>query len=129
MKGVIIMAKSANVSVIKKYIDYFWNYHLKEHFREEEEILFPYLKDEMSARIAQEHSEIKDWVQKIVDENEVSNFEIFAEVLEKHIRFEEREWFPHLEKNLNENQLSKIGKSLQEIHSHEKDDYQDEFWK
>ena len=123
------LKKNIDAERIKKYIDYFWNYHLKEHFREEEEILFSYLKDEMSKRIAHEHLEIKNLVQKIVDENEVSHFENLAEVLEKHIRFEEREWFPHLEKNLNENQLSEIGKALQEIHSQEKDDYQDEFWK
>ena len=42
-----IKKKEAEIERIKNYVQYFWASHLKEHFREEEEILFPYANDEM----------------------------------------------------------------------------------
>lgn len=42
--------KEAEIERIKNYVQYFWASHLKEHFREEEEILFPYANDEMTHR-------------------------------------------------------------------------------
>ena len=123
------LKKNIDLERIKKYIDYFWNHHLKEHFKEEEEILFPYLKDEFSSRVAREHRDLELIFNEIQKNTSVINLENFANLLDDHIRFEERQWFPHLEQNLTETQFIEIGNALQKVHSDEKDDYQDEFWK
>jgi hemerythrin-like domain-containing protein len=52
-----------------------------------------------------------------------------ADQLDKHIRFEERELFPHLEKVLQPDQLERIGKLLKEAAGPEEEDrYEDAFW-
>lgn len=123
------LKKNIDFERIIKYIDYFWNQHLKEHFKEEEEILFSYLEDEFSARVAKEHQDLELIFNEIQKNTNVKNLENFANLLNDHIRFEERQWFPHLENHLSEDQLIEIGKALAEVHSDEKDDYQDEFWR
>ncbi|MCQ9636687.1 hemerythrin domain-containing protein [Chryseobacterium sp. WG23] len=114
---------------IRKYILYFWKNHLEEHFKEEEQVLFPYLKDEYSFRIQSEHTQIKTLILQIENSENADYFSNFADLLEQHIRFEERSWFPHLEEKLDADILNTIGKKLSHIHSEEKDDYPDEFWK
>jgi iron-sulfur cluster repair protein YtfE (RIC family) len=123
------LKNKAELNRIQKYVDYFWNGHLKEHFKEEEEILFPYLQDEFTKRIQSEHDELKLLKNEIVANVSMENLEQFADLLDNHVRFEERQWFPHLEENLTEIQLLEIGKKLEEIHSNEKDTFADEFWK
>lgn len=123
------LKKEVELSRIQKYVDYFWNQHLKEHFKEEEEILFLYLKDEFSIRVAKEHQDLEVLFNEILRNFSIQNLEAFANLLDNHIRFEERQWFPHLEENLTKNQLLEIGKALAEIHSDEKDQFADEFWK
>ncbi|MBB6329685.1 hemerythrin-like domain-containing protein [Chryseobacterium sediminis] len=123
------LRKEIEISRIKDYILYFWNHHLKKHFSEEEEILFLYLEDEYTLRIQREHQQIKDIVSQISSSENTSLISGFANLLEQHIRFEEREWFPHLEEKLEASILEKIGKELNDIHTEEKDDYEDEFWK
>lgn len=121
--------KEIETERIKNYVEYFWKHHLKEHFREEEEILFPYISDELSGRVKFEHRQIEDLASEISENPENQSLSDFADLLEKHIRFEEREWFPHLENTLSTEDLNQVGKALDEIHSGEKDEYEDEFWK
>ncbi|MCJ7935662.1 MAG: hemerythrin domain-containing protein [Chryseobacterium sp.] len=121
--------KEVESSRIRSYIFYFWKNHLEEHFREEEQILFPCLKDEYSFRVQSEHFRIKTLVSSIENEGNTELCLEFADLLDQHIRFEERSWFPHLEEKLDAETLKKIGKELNRIHSDEKDSYKDEFWK
>ncbi|MDN3693761.1 hemerythrin domain-containing protein [Chryseobacterium tructae] len=114
---------------IKKYILYFFEDHLEDHFREEEEILCPYFEDEYTERIRSEHQQIKVLVCQIKDSEAAHLFSDFADLLEQHIRFEERNWFPHLEEKLDRSVLNTIGKKLDHIHTDKKDMYIDEFWK
>ncbi len=123
------LKKKVDTTRIKKYIFYFWENHLVEHFREEEEILFPYLEDEYTARIQSEHEQIRLLVAQIKNEETLHLLSDFADLLEQHIRFEERNWFPHLEEKLDNAALDTMGKELHHIHSEEKDTYEDEFWK
>ena len=123
------LKKEIEIHRIQNYVEYFWKHNLEEHFREEEEILFPFINDEFSEQVKSEHREIAHLVSEISENANVKNLSDFADLLEKHIRFEERTWFPHLENQLSENDLTKIGKALNEIHSDEKDEYEDEFWK
>lgn len=47
--------------------------------------------------------------------------------METHVRYEERQLFPHLEKILTEKQLKFIGEQLKKEEI-AKDNYEDEFW-
>ncbi|MCL1666767.1 hemerythrin domain-containing protein [Elizabethkingia ursingii] len=114
---------------IKDYVSYFWNSHLEEHFREEEEILFPFANDEFADQIRKEHQQIRTLTADIELSVSTQLLTNFADALEQHIRFEERMWFPHLEKILDTSALEKIGKTLDAIHETEADTYHDEFWK
>jgi hemerythrin-like domain-containing protein len=52
-----------------------------------------------------------------------------VDMVDKHVRFEERELFPHLEAAIEESELAKIGEKLLEMQSEPlQDTYEDEFW-
>ncbi|HAY3563657.1 TPA: hemerythrin domain-containing protein [Elizabethkingia meningoseptica] len=113
---------------IGRYVRYFWTSHLEEHFREEEEILFPYADDEFAERIRQEHQQIRSLTAAIEIAVDPELLLSFANALEQHIRFEERIWFPHLEELLDKQTMEEIGKALDVVHAAETDEYEDEFW-
>lgn len=113
-----------------KYIQYFLSQHFKPHFQEEEEILFaPLQNDEKVQHALSEHVLILETVNEILSSDKVSQQEELsglADIVDAHVRYEERILFPYLEKELSEEQLQKIG---EQISDHPiKDHYEDEFW-
>ena len=55
--------------------------------------------------------------------------EKLANLVDEHVRYEERELFPHIENSLTGEQLETIGKKLNEAQPVPlKDVYTDEFW-
>ncbi len=114
---------------IRKYVDFYWHTHLYEHFKAEEEILFPLGKHEYIEQALGEHIEIKELIEAINQVEEVTLLELFADLITKHIRFEERILFPYLEETLDENTLNEVGKKLDAIHHDTEEEYEDEFWK
>lgn len=117
---------------ILKYTKYFWSNHLDEHFREEETILFFPLKDELVQKAIEDHKQIKhtlDTLQESSAEDTKQKLAHLANLIDDHIRYEERKLFPHLEKTLSEAQLKKIGKLLEAQQSAPlTDDFEDQFW-
>ena len=79
-----------------------------EHFKAEEEILFPLGKREYIDQAMREHIEIKELIEAINQVEEVALLELFADLITKHIRFEERILFPYLEETLDENTLNEV---------------------
>jgi hemerythrin-like domain-containing protein len=99
----------------------FWERHLVEHFRAEEEILLPEMQDEplsaLSLRLASEHEAIWKLVDSLQDPGKGdATLDAFSDVLVSHIRFEERELFPKLERALPSATLAKIAFELAAIH-------------
>jgi hemerythrin-like domain-containing protein len=109
-----------SIDIIEKFID-FWTNELQNHFREEEEILFPVFTvyEKNSDEIIQlllEHLEIRS---KIYDLNcslevgilpEIEFLNKLGNLLHDHIRFEEREFFPLAEQKIPEKVLFKLSK-------------------
>lgn len=125
------LKNGADLSRIKLYINFFWEHHLKEHFLEEEGLLFNRLDDEFTRQGKNEHLILIDRIVRINNDEEINgqDYLSFAELLINHIRFEERELFPHLEAELPAATLISAGAYLNEHHLKPfKDDYQDEFW-
>lgn len=116
---------------MRPYVEYFWNHHLRQHFSEEETILFAALRDNVSEQAMAEHAQIRQLAGPIIAGTPVLPEQLrqLADMVDRHIRFEERVLFPHIEKMLPAEKLAEIGAALQQQHqSGAKDDYPDEFW-
>jgi hemerythrin-like domain-containing protein len=59
-------------------------------------------------------------------ENEEENLSELAEMVERHVRYEERILFPHLEQKLSDKQLEIIGEQIDSQTL--TDNYEDQFW-
>ncbi|GAB3426209.1 hypothetical protein GCM10027516_29840 [Niabella aquatica] len=114
---------------MKAYILYFWHTHLAGHFDEEEKLLFKNAEETLNKQAIMEHRQLHFLVDEISGSATFQNLNVFANLLEKHIRFEERILFPYLETVIPPNELLAIGKQLEELHSGTAtDDFADEFW-
>ncbi|SDF73371.1 Hemerythrin-like domain-containing protein [Mucilaginibacter pineti] len=116
---------------INKYVNYFWENHLKAHFSEEDFLLFSRIDDPLTSQGKNEHTMITLLLSKINDAegNNSAAYEQFAEYLTRHIRFEERVLFPFLEQELPDHVLTYIGNYLAKQHETPfKDNFEDEFW-
>ena len=114
---------------IKDYINYFWSERLQHHFNAEDTVFEPIKKDDSFFVMEREHDEIEKLIALINQSNNSDLLIEFADALQNHIRFEERELFPHLEQTLTKNELSSIGKKLSNLIIEGEDKYADEFWK
>jgi hemerythrin-like domain-containing protein len=88
---------------IAAYIKQEFNDNIEKHFYEEERWLFPKLqvKDVLRVPAEQQHAALRKIVRTMdVAEDITAAAGEFADMLEEHIRFEERTLFPHLEQQL-----------------------------
>ncbi|QKJ28214.1 hemerythrin domain-containing protein [Mucilaginibacter mali] len=125
------LRKAVPLPKILKYINFFWENHLKDHFREEEVLLFDRLDDDLSRQGKSEHRLLEQRLQQLnyYEHEAAADYLSFAELLTKHIRFEERILFPHLEASLPEPVLRQAGEVLNaQHHVPFVDNYPDEFW-
>ncbi|HEX7691378.1 MAG TPA: hemerythrin domain-containing protein [Sediminibacterium sp.] len=124
------LALKAGLDRICAYVAYFWESHLKKHFEEEETFLF--LPDDPDCRKAiSEHQQIAALVKQLTDPGATDSNLLteLSNLLEAHIRYEERELFPHLEAILTPAQLADAGAQLATSHTaNNQDVYADEFW-
>lgn len=120
------LKNGSDVSVIADYVHWYWNNNLSKHFEDEEQILLPYLQtdDELAAQLRREHESIRRLIREDLDEARVSSL---AEILNAHIRFEERKLFPHIEHNTSTEQLNMIFEKL-DPHPHCQATWDREFW-
>lgn len=121
--------KNISAERMRPYVSYFWKNQLQHHFEEEETVLFANMRDDAQVKQAKtEHTQISQLVKAIVESQNgsIESLQQLADMLDNHIRFEERILFPHIEQTLTALQLSELGKQLSP--TVEKDEYADEFW-
>lgn len=119
----------SSIERMVKYVQYFWNQHFTPHFKEEEEFLFAPLKDKTVNKAIEDHIHIKASVDEIINqgsENKQEKLSALADMVDEHVRYEERILFPHLEKKLTVEQLENIGSKI--AGESLKDNYEDTFW-
>ncbi|MCC6548440.1 MAG: hemerythrin domain-containing protein [Ignavibacteriaceae bacterium] len=100
-----------------KYLFELMETHLGPHFRAEERIM-EYLDDRtdlfkpMNDRIYHEHKLIREAVLSLQKGSAtiIDDMDDFAQLLEGHIRFEEREYFQYLQDHLSEEELQMVAK-------------------
>lgn len=132
--------KQVETSRMKKYVAYFQQHYLIPHFQEEEQILFCLLPDDAQVKKAiGQHREIEKIVkdQLIAPErihnsltDDIPALAALVNLLDEHVRYEERVLFPYLEKQLSEAQLQQVGEQLARAQQTQSPDdvYPDAFW-
>jgi len=126
------IAKGVGLERIQPYILYFYKMHLEKHFQEEEALLFRVIDDPLCLCALDEHRRVLDLVKAITGSKawDAEYYSGLADLVENHVRFEERQLFPFLETRLSREQLSKVGAELDRLHGAPvADEYEDEFWK
>lgn len=119
-----------SLDVMRRFALWFWKHHIKPHFFQEEKILLPYLpaNDPMAARLQEEHEHIRELILGLDDEADQRTLVILSDLLNAHIRFEERELFPQLETILSPEQLDSIFTQLEKHPVHCEQEWKEEFW-
>lgn len=117
---------------IAGYILLFFDEDLKQHFRGEEETLFPKLdaQDPLRLQAINEHGQIYSLIKKI--RNETPGYDVlneFADTLDKHIRFEERILFNHIQEKLQDAELAELANNHQHVSCDIDTRWNDPFWK
>jgi hemerythrin-like domain-containing protein len=110
----------------------FWHKSGHVHFREEEEVLLPAYamytrldRDPEVMRILADHAEIRaavcDFEQRLESKIPIEGEELgrLGKLLHDHVRLEENELFPRIEKALGEEKLNAMGRGLTRLHSKE----------
>ena len=115
---------------LRNYALWYWRNHIKPHFFQEEKILLPSLPPDhpLALRLKEEHDYIRELILGLDDEADARTMVILCDLIDQHIRFEERELFGYLEELLPVDVLDKIFKQLENHPVNCDTDWKDEFW-
>lgn len=124
------LANNTTNDKMRAFVGSYWQNHIKPHFFQEEKILAPYLDpaNPLAVKLKNDHNNIREMVLTIDREADRFDFFWLCNLLESHIRFEERELYPFIEKNLSPEQLKEIEKQLAEHPLKCENEWDDNFW-
>jgi hemerythrin-like domain-containing protein len=116
---------------IGDYVRYFYKADLEKHFRDEERLLFDKLPpdDDLRKQAEADHQALYDLMADL--ENNRKNTDLlqkFADRLEQHIRFEERQLFNHLQDVLSQEELQAIAARMPNDIRDPGEEWRDKFW-
>lgn len=119
------LAKEVDLERIKNYVNWFWESHLRDHFEFEEKFMFPILDKESKnlERALEEHAKLKSFF--TATDNIEQNLRSIVDVLDTHIRFEERVLFNEIQALSTKEDLDKIEKAHA---TNLIDEWEDNFW-
>jgi len=123
--------KSIEADRISKYALHYFEKELLPHFKEEEELFFCKLPSDNNLRLQaeSEHKNICKMSAGIKENpSDKSLLQNFADTLEKHIRFEERQLFNYLQDTISESELLKIAAALKVREHEDESAWSDAFW-
>ena len=112
---------------IARYCRWFWDAHLVEHFKSEEDLLPLVLSKDhlLLQKMLDDHDVIQRRIKGLPDNN-VESLELLAQSINDHVRFEERQLFNEVEKIATPEQLALISEGLNETDGLPV--WEDEFW-
>lgn len=113
------------------YVLHFFESDLRSHFYEEENTLFLKLNsaDILKQQAVAEHELIYNLIDKLKKGTKYySLLNEFADTLEKHIRFEERTLFNHIQELLSDSELNKIIQNHSNKKINSDSNWTDYFW-
>lgn len=111
---------------MQTYCRWFYDTHLQQHFKVEEQHVFPLLgaENELVIKAVAQHEQLHQLFTK--DTAHLANLKLIEAELQNHIRFEERELFEMIQQAATEAELQKISKKLDEQPFQE--NTEDQFW-
>jgi iron-sulfur cluster repair protein YtfE (RIC family) len=120
------LERNIELKRISAYVHWFCKEHLEPHFQLEEQHIFPLLpaRDELNLRAAEEHAMLRSYFDR--DEFTSDELMAFEQLLEQHIRFEERIMFNVIQEANTSEQLIEAMKLHRE--SDHCDVWPDVFW-
>ncbi len=89
-----------------EYTRRLWQEALQPHFEKEEQLLIPRTRgygpelEAMSERVTEEHRQIRRQIEALGEAATAAQLDELGRLLERHIRFEEREWFALIQQEL-----------------------------
>lgn len=125
------LKKAVDANRIGNYVEYFFKEDLAQHFSDEEKLLFSQLpaEDGLRKRAEAEHQTIYNIVKQIAEKkDDTVLLNQLADELEKHIRFEERELFNHIQEILEPAELEEIAKRFSADSKAIDEKWDDYFW-
>ena len=96
------LANDTPVELIADYAIWYWKNYMKPHFSWEEQVLFSFLppNDGLVYRLKQQRNDLHELFMELTKCSDTLLLGMLASLLEFHIRFEERVFFPYLEQHL-----------------------------
>jgi hemerythrin superfamily protein len=126
--------KNADLALLTDFTNIFWKDDLQKHIEVEEKILFPFLvkhrfDNKYISMMKTDNSLITSVFERLtIFDNRHKVFEIFANLVEQHIRFTERFIFGKVQELLTEEELKELGLQLPDLRSRKCTDYPVKFW-
>ncbi|MGZ5191229.1 MAG: hemerythrin domain-containing protein [Flavisolibacter sp.] len=101
---------NVNTETIASYCNWFWETHLKSHFKEEEISLTKILASDhpMMMKMLDDHRAIESKINQLSECATVVGLKRLAQIITYHIRYEERELFNYIEQIASPGQLDEI---------------------
>lgn len=122
----------AELPRIAAYIGYLDTALMKDHFADEERLLFDQLPpgDELCVRARQEHDMIRGLIAAITGDQQQDSalYLKLADAVEAHVRYEERELFPYLEQEIPPRKQRELATELALNHDGFIEVWEDNFW-
>ena len=116
---------------IADYVLFFFKADLEKHFTEEEDLLFSQLPagDALRQKGEADHHALRQLIALISEhKGDAALLNQFADKLQTHIRFEERQLFNHLQERIGPDQLALIAKQFSNDGKRKDENWTDTFW-
>ncbi len=121
------LATNIESSRMIAFTQWFWQQHLQHHFKKEETAIPLVLgaSHPLLLQMQSEHNAIKTLIDESIEHGDLKKLETLAQLLNDHIRFEERRLFGKVENAASPAQLERLSEQLK----HEDNDavWKDEF--
>lgn len=125
------MDKNIDAERIKNYVAAACSAEIIPHFENEERELFVLLAqdDPFRLQVETEHAALRQKLNALTQNATYENLKEFADMLDAHIRFEERKLFPHIEQQQSFEAYANAMKAHNAIPHHDFDaGWDDHFW-
>ncbi len=126
--------KNADILLLTDFTNSFWKDELQQHIEQEEQVLIPFLvKHRFEDRFIRIMKTDNLIIQSIFERLNTFDrrhkvFEIFANLVEQHIRFKERIVFEKVQELFSEKELEELGSKLNKIRNKKCTEYPVKFW-
>ena len=100
--------------IIVSYCNWFWETHLQDHFKKEEQVFSSIISIDhpIMIKMLDDHEAIKIKLKQVSEFPSNEGFDRLAEIIIYHVQFEERDLFNYIEQIASPEQLNSIAISL-----------------